>query len=85
MRKFDVTSTVGPKHRPPCCLPKHDASTFVSHPWDLVQRKGCGLAAREVGVQIEYDVVHLQTSLVQFFVVFQLNCEEVVQIIFLLM
>jgi hypothetical protein len=34
-----------------------------------------------VGVQIDYDVVHLQTSLVQLFVPLQLNFEEVVQII----
>jgi hypothetical protein len=32
-------------------------------------------------VQIDYDVVHLRTSLVQFFVLLQLNFEEVVQII----
>jgi hypothetical protein len=34
-----------------------------------------------VRVQIHYDVVHLRTSLVQFFVLLQLNFEEVVQII----
>jgi hypothetical protein len=32
-------------------------------------------------VQIEYDVVHLRTSLVQLFVLLQLNFEEVAQII----
>jgi hypothetical protein len=32
-------------------------------------------------VQIDYDVVHLRTSLVQLFVLLQLNFEEVVQII----
>jgi hypothetical protein len=32
-------------------------------------------------VQIEYDVVHLRTSLVQVFALLQLNFEEVVQII----
>jgi hypothetical protein len=32
-------------------------------------------------VQIDYDVVHLQTSLVQLFVLLQLNFEKVVQII----
>jgi hypothetical protein len=32
-------------------------------------------------VQIENDVVHLQTFLVQLFALFQLNFEEVVQII----
>jgi hypothetical protein len=32
-------------------------------------------------VQIDYDVVHLRTSLVQLFVLVQLNFEEVVQII----
>jgi hypothetical protein len=32
-------------------------------------------------VQIDYDVVHLRTSLVQLFVLFQLDFEEVVQII----
>jgi hypothetical protein len=35
----------------------------------------------QVGVQIDYDVVHLRTSLVQLFVLLQLNFEEVVQII----
>jgi hypothetical protein len=34
-----------------------------------------------VGVQIDYNVVHLRTSLVQLFVLLQLNFEEVVQII----
>jgi hypothetical protein len=34
-----------------------------------------------VEVQIEYDVVHLRTSLVQLFALLQLNFEEVVQII----
>jgi hypothetical protein len=34
-----------------------------------------------LGVQIEYDVVHLRTSLVQLFILLQLNFEEVVQII----
>jgi hypothetical protein len=34
-----------------------------------------------VGVQIEYDVLHLRTSLVQLFALLQLNFEEVVQII----
>jgi hypothetical protein len=40
-------------------------------------------AARSVrsGVQIDYDVVHLPTSLVQLFVLLQLDLEEVVQII----
>jgi hypothetical protein len=32
-------------------------------------------------VQIEYDVVHLRTSLVKLFALLQLNFEEVVQII----
>jgi hypothetical protein len=32
-------------------------------------------------VQIEYDVVHFRTSLVQLFALLQLNFEEVVQII----
>jgi hypothetical protein len=32
-------------------------------------------------VQIDYDAVHLRTSLVQLFVLLQLNFEEVVQII----
>jgi hypothetical protein len=32
-------------------------------------------------VQIEYDVVHLRTFLVQLFVLLQLNFEEIVQII----
>jgi hypothetical protein len=32
-------------------------------------------------VQIDYDVVHLRTSLVQLLVLLQLNFEEVVQII----
>jgi hypothetical protein len=32
-------------------------------------------------VQIDYDVVHLRTSLFQLFVLLQLNFEEVVQII----
>jgi hypothetical protein len=36
---------------------------------------------RELGVQIDYDVVHLRNSLVQLFVLLQLNFEEVVQII----
>jgi hypothetical protein len=31
--------------------------------------------------QIEYDVVHIRTSLVQLFALFQLNFKEVVQII----
>jgi hypothetical protein len=35
----------------------------------------------ELGVQIEYDVLHLRTSLVQLFALLQLNFEEVVQII----
>jgi hypothetical protein len=35
----------------------------------------------QLGVQIDYDVVHLRTSLVQLFVLLQLNFEEVVQII----
>jgi hypothetical protein len=35
----------------------------------------------ELGVQIDYDVVHLRTSLVQLFVLLQLNFEEIVQII----
>jgi hypothetical protein len=34
-----------------------------------------------LGVQIDYDVVHLRTFLVQLFVLVQLNFEEVVQII----
>jgi hypothetical protein len=34
-----------------------------------------------LGVQIDYDVVHLRTSLVQLFVLLQLNFEEIVQII----
>jgi hypothetical protein len=34
-----------------------------------------------LGVQIEYDVVDLRTSLVQLFALLQLNLEEVVQII----
>jgi hypothetical protein len=34
-----------------------------------------------LGVQIDYDVVHLRTSLVQIFVLLHLNFEEVVQII----
>jgi hypothetical protein len=34
-----------------------------------------------VGVQIEYDVVHLRTSLVQLFIPLQLNFEQVVEII----
>jgi hypothetical protein len=34
-----------------------------------------------LGVQIEYDVVDLRTSLVQLFALLQLNFEEVVQII----
>jgi hypothetical protein len=34
-----------------------------------------------LGVQIEYDVVHLRTSLVQLFALLHLNFEEVVQII----
>jgi hypothetical protein len=34
-----------------------------------------------IAVQIDYDVVHLRTSLVQLFVLLQLNFEEVVQII----
>jgi hypothetical protein len=34
-----------------------------------------------LGVQTDYDVVHLRTSLVQLFVLLQLNFEEVVQII----
>jgi hypothetical protein len=34
-----------------------------------------------VGVQIEYDVVHLRTSLVQLFALLRLNFEEIVQII----
>jgi hypothetical protein len=34
-----------------------------------------------IGVQIDYDVVHLRTSLVQLFVLLPLNFEEVVQII----
>jgi hypothetical protein len=38
-------------------------------------------SACNVGVQIDYDVVHLRTSLVQLFVLLQLNFEEVVQII----
>jgi hypothetical protein len=32
-------------------------------------------------VQIEYDVVHLPTTLVQLFALLQLNFDEVVQII----
>jgi hypothetical protein len=32
-------------------------------------------------MQIEYDVVHLRTSLVQLFALLQFNFEEVVQII----
>jgi hypothetical protein len=32
-------------------------------------------------VQIEYDVVHLRTSLVQLFALLRLNFEEIVQII----
>jgi hypothetical protein len=32
-------------------------------------------------VQIEYDVVHIRTSLVQLFILLQLNFEQVVQII----
>jgi hypothetical protein len=32
-------------------------------------------------VQIDYDVVHLRTSLVKLFVLLQLNFEEVIQII----
>jgi hypothetical protein len=32
-------------------------------------------------VQIEYDVVHLRTSLVQLFALLQLNFEEIIQII----
>jgi hypothetical protein len=36
---------------------------------------------RRLGVQIEYDMVHLRTSLVQLFALLQLNFEEVVQII----
>jgi hypothetical protein len=35
----------------------------------------------QLGVQIENDVVHLRTSLVQLFALLQLNFEEVVQII----
>jgi hypothetical protein len=31
------------------------------------------LGARRLGVQIDYDVVHLRTSLVQLFVLLQLN------------
>jgi hypothetical protein len=34
-----------------------------------------------IGVQINYDVVHLRTSLVQLSILLQLNFEEVVQII----
>jgi hypothetical protein len=34
-----------------------------------------------IGVQIEYDAVHLWTSLVQLFALLQLNFEEVGQII----
>jgi hypothetical protein len=34
-----------------------------------------------LGVQIDYDVVHLQTFLVQLFVLLQLNFQEVVQLI----
>jgi hypothetical protein len=39
------------------------------------------VALVQIGVQIEYDVVHLRTSLVQLFALLQLNFEEVVQII----
>jgi hypothetical protein len=39
------------------------------------------LATTLLGVQIDYDVVHLRTSSVQLFVLLQLNFEEVVQII----
>jgi hypothetical protein len=39
------------------------------------------VAKQQSGVQIEYDVVHLRTSLVQLFALLQLNFKEVVQII----
>jgi hypothetical protein len=38
-------------------------------------------SSKALGVQIESDVVHLRTSLVQLFALLQLNFEEVVQII----
>jgi hypothetical protein len=40
-----------------------------------------GAVEGKTSVQIDYNVVHLRTSLVQLFVLLQLNFEEVVQII----
>jgi hypothetical protein len=57
--------TVRPFHLPPTPAPRRQPSDFEV----------------AVGVQTNYDVVHLRTSLVQLFVLLQLNFEEVVQII----
>jgi hypothetical protein len=40
-----------------------------------------GLRARTLGVQVDYNVVHLRTSLVQLFVLLLQNFEKVVQMI----
>jgi hypothetical protein len=49
--------------------------------FNLIRWKTLYFEESNLGVQIDYDVVHLRTSLVQLFVLLQLNFEEVVQII----
>jgi hypothetical protein len=46
-----------------------------------VEAKGLDTIVKRVGVQIDYDVVHIRTSLVQLSVLLQLNFEKIVQII----
>jgi hypothetical protein len=54
---------------------------FPGSPLPTRHRLWIGISEIPLGVQIEYDVVHLQTSLVQLFVLLQLNFKEIVQII----
>jgi hypothetical protein len=64
----------------------HVAVVLLFSDWEQLQivpkqAQIFGDGSGQLGVQIEYDVVHLRTSLVQLFALLQLNFEEIVQII----